>query len=180
MKNFSINILCKEEDNFMIAKTITQMHSQTLSGSHLILIRITLGVAFLYTLLENYMKSYYTTNGYTTLLKTYIDNNIQTLYNTIVTEILIPNAVVFSFIQLILEMFVAISLIFGIFTRLGSIIGSFLIANIFLITLGIDWPWTYIIMIAGFLTCLWTDAGRWYGIDFWLKNRLPKPISILC
>ena len=44
-------------------------------------------------------------------------------------------------------------------------------------TLGVDWIFTYVLMIVGFLISGMTSAGKWYGLDFWLKDRVPLKLA---
>ncbi|MHA2102940.1 MAG: DoxX family protein [Candidatus Hodarchaeales archaeon] len=155
-----------------IVESIKEMHGNNVSGSPLIILRLTLGFTFLTTWASNFTKDLFTEAGYRGLLNFYLGANDQTPYNIVVEQFILPNAQLFVIIQIILELFIALALIFGLFTRLGSIIGVFVSMNLFFLTLGADWPWSYLLMVAGFLVTGLSSAGKWYGIDFWLEKRV--------
>ncbi|MFW9928247.1 MAG: DoxX family protein [Candidatus Thorarchaeota archaeon] len=160
---------------------LNEMHAINISGKYLVLLRLTLGFAFITTWASNFLKGVFTPDGYTDLVTSYINSNIGTPYNTFVKNIILPNAGIFSFIQIILELTIATSLIFGLFTRLGSLLGLFMSINLFFLTLGVEyeWPWTYILMIVGFLICAIYSVGRIYGFDFWLEKKLPRYLQVI-
>ncbi|OLS25362.1 MAG: hypothetical protein HeimC3_15760 [Candidatus Heimdallarchaeota archaeon LC_3] len=155
-----------------VIDTIKGMHQNNVSGSYLIILRLTLGFTFLTTLGSNFLKGVFTEEGYKKLINDFLKLNAQTPYNTIVEQIIIPNAQIFMVIQIIVELFIAFTLIFGIFTRFGSIIGVFVSFNLLFLTLGVDWIWSYLLMVAGFLITGFNSAGKWYGIDYWLEKRI--------
>ena len=75
---------------------------------------------------------------------------------------------------LVTETFIAVTLILGLFTRLGSLAAIGMAANI---TIGIlsvphERGWTYVMLIMWPVIFLFTDAGRSFGIDAFLAPRL--------
>ena len=158
-----------------ITDSIKEMHKTQVSGSYLVLLRLSLGLAFLTTMLSNFLKGVFTNSSeYISTLNSFLDKNLQTSFNEFVKSILIPNAQIFAPFQFILELTISLSLILGLFTRFGSIIGFIVSINLFFLTLGVDteWPWTYILMIIGFLILAIYSAGRWYGLDYWIEKRI--------
>ena len=66
------------------------------------------------------------------------------------------------------------TLIFGLGTRLGSLVAIGMAANI---TIGIlnvphEWGWTYVMLLALPALFLLADAGRSFGVDSWIAPRL--------
>src|SRR5438874_12449895 len=72
----------------------------------------------------------------------------------------------------IAELIVATSLMFGVFTRFGAILGTVLAAQLY-VGLGYsDWYWTYGMLVLLCLALAAIPAGRRMGIDAWLAPRL--------
>jgi len=87
---------------------------------------------------------------------------------------MIPNWTFFGWMTLITETSIAVSLILGVFTRLGSLVAIGMAANI---TIGIlnvphEWGWTYVMLIMLPALFLLTDAGRSFGVDGFVAPRL--------
>ena len=77
---------------------------------------------------------------------------------------------------LITETFIGVTLILGLFTRLGALVAIGMAANI---TIGIlsvphEWGWTYTMLIMLPAIFLLTDAGRSFGLDAFLAPRLDR------
>lgn len=71
------------------------------------------------------------------------------------------------------EVFVAVSLMLGVFTRLGGALGALMAANLWL---GLyrspaEWPWTYFFLAVLNGTFAVVRAGRSLGLDTWLARR---------
>ena len=99
-----------------------------------------------------------------------------TAYKEFLVNVLIPNWTFFGWMTLITETFIGVTLILGLFTRLGSLVAIGMAVNI---TLGIlsvphEWGWTYTMMIVLPAVFLLTDAGRSVGIDAFLAPRLDR------
>jgi uncharacterized membrane protein YphA (DoxX/SURF4 family) len=155
---------------------LTFKSKEKVDGSFLILLRLTLGFLFLLTAADNFNKGIFTVDGYKDLISYYISNNINNPFNLFAESVLIPFSNIFVYIQIVTEFFIAVSLIFGLFTRLGSIVGAFISINLLLLTLGApgEWIWSYVLLIVGFLISAYYSTGKWFGIDFWLKSKLPE------
>jgi hypothetical protein len=77
----------------------------------------------------------------------------------------------------IAELIVATSLMFGIFTRFGAILGTVLAAQLY-VGLGYsDWYWTYGMLVLLCLVLTAIPAGRRLGVDQWLAPRLQAAAS---
>ena len=85
----------------------------------------------------------------------------------LVNDLMLPHFKVFAFQVWAGETFIAVSLMLGLFTRLGGLLGTLMAMNLWL---GLynrpnEWPWTYffLILLNGFF--LFQRAGRSLGID---------------
>jgi len=95
-------------------------------------------------------------------------------YRDFLVNVMIPHWTFFGWMTLVTETFIAVTLILGLFTRLGSLAAIGMAANI---TIGIlsvphEWGWTYVMLIMWPVIFLFTDAGRSFGIDAFLAPRL--------
>ena len=72
----------------------------------------------------------------------------------------------------IAELIVAISLMFGLFTRFGAILGSILAIQLYVGLAYTEWLWTYGMLVLLCLAITAIPAGRRLGFDQWLAPRL--------
>jgi uncharacterized membrane protein YphA (DoxX/SURF4 family) len=91
-----------------------------------------------------------------------------------VNKIVLPHFYLFAPIVYGAEVFVAVSLILGLFVRLGSVIGALQILNLWL---GLysgpnEWPWTYFFLLLLMLNFALHHYGRSLGLDAILVSRL--------
>ena len=75
------------------------------------------------------------------------------------------------------EVLIAVSLMLGLFTRLGALLGALAAVNLYLglYRIPAEWPWTYGFMILLQVTLLVRRAGRSLGIDAMLVRGVTKP-----
>lgn len=88
-------------------------------------------------------------------------------HGALVNDLMLPHFKFFAFQVWAGETFIAVSLMLGLFTRLGGVLGTLMAINLWL---GLynrphEWPWTYffLILLNGFF--LFLGAGRALGID---------------
>jgi len=75
------------------------------------------------------------------------------------------------------ELLVALSLMFGIFTRFGAILSSILALQLYVGLAYTDWIWTYGMLVLLGLALVAIPAGRRLGLDQWLEPRLRQSMS---
>ena len=97
-------------------------------------------------------------------------------YRDFLVNVMIPHWTFFGWMTLITETFIAVTLILGLFTRLGSLVALGMAVNI---TIGIvsvphEWGWSYVMLIMLAAIFLLTDAGRSFGIDAFLAPPLDR------
>jgi thiosulfate dehydrogenase [quinone] large subunit len=97
-------------------------------------------------------------------------------YRDFLVNVMIPHWTFFGWMTLITETFIAVTLILGLFTRLGSLAAIGMAANITIGILGVphEWGWTYVMLIMLPSIFLLTDAGRSFGIDAFTAPRLDR------
>jgi thiosulfate dehydrogenase (quinone) large subunit len=97
-------------------------------------------------------------------------------YRDFLVNVMIPHWTFFGWMTLTTETFIAVTLIFGLFTRLGSLVAIGMAVNI---TLGIlsvphEWGGTYTMLILLPAIFLLTGAGRSFGVDAFLAPPLER------
>jgi hypothetical protein len=75
------------------------------------------------------------------------------------------------------ELIVAISLMLGLFTRFGAILGSVLAFQLYVGLAYTEWIWTYGMLVLLCLVLTAVPAGRRLGIDQWFAPRLQAAAS---
>ena len=95
-------------------------------------------------------------------------------YRDFLVNVMIPHWTFFGWMTLITETSIAVTLILGLFTRLGSLVAIGMAANITIGILGVphEWGWTYVMLIMWPVIFLLTDAGRSFGVDAFVAPRL--------
>jgi thiosulfate dehydrogenase (quinone) large subunit len=99
-----------------------------------------------------------------------------TAYRDFLVDVMIPHWTFFGWMTLVTETFIAVSLMLGLLTRLGSFVAIGMAANI---TIGIlnvphEWGWSYVMLIMLPAIFLLTDAGRSFGLDSFIAPRLDR------
>ncbi len=94
-------------------------------------------------------------------------------HRALVTDVILPHFSFFAFQVWAVETFIAVSLMLGLLTRLGGVLGALMALNLWLGLYNApnEWPWTYffLILLMGFFAAL--RAGRALGLDALLAPR---------
>lgn len=96
------------------------------------------------------------------------------LQSQLVKTYIVPNMASFGWLLWAMEAFVAVTLILGLFTRLGGIAALVQALNL-LIGIGfapIEWEWTYGMLSLLGLVFISVPAGRSLGLDAFIRPRL--------
>ena len=89
------------------------------------------------------------------------------LYRAFLESVVIPNQSLFGYFVAYGEVLVAVSLILGLFSRWGAVLGLFLVANFWLAKGGVFWVPSAndpMYMLALF-TLAFTQSGKVFGLD---------------
>lgn len=143
------------------------------SGIYLAALRIMMGILYLETVSENIGKGLYG-QGFVTYVSSNLNGNPLPWFVNFAQTMLLPNWQSVAKLQFLAETLVGISLLLGLCTVLGGLVGVFLQVNIFLLTFGKEWPWVYIIMIVILAVAALSRSGRTVGLDALLAKRFPK------
>lgn len=111
--------------------------------------------------------------------------SILPLHAAFVKSIIIPNIAWMGWLIWLMEVFIAVSLIFGVVTRLGAAVGIIQSLNLFigLIAVPNEWYWTYAMLITLHVIFLCLPPGRIMGVDVWLRRKIsaarsPNPWAV--
>ncbi len=99
------------------------------------------------------------------------------LHASFVKNIIIPNISWMGWLIWLMEVFIAASLILGVVTRLGAVVGIVRHLNLFvgLIAVPNEWYWSYGMLITLHVIFFAIPPGRILGIDGWLRRRFRYP-----
>ena len=96
-------------------------------------------------------------------------------YGYIIQHVFLPNFILLGAITWTAELLVALSLLFGVFTRLGGLLATLLALQLYI---GLayapgEWYWTYGMLVLLGIVLVIIPSGRRLGVDQWLATRLP-------
>ena len=99
------------------------------------------------------------------------------LQSVLVRDLVLPNIAVFGPLVYAFEVAIAASLILGLLTRLGAVLGALMAINLWL---GLydaagEWPWTYMFLVVIQLLFVIDPPGRSLGLDVLLWRRKTTP-----
>lgn len=96
------------------------------------------------------------------------------LQSSLVEQYVVPNMAWFGYILWLMEAFVAVSLILGLFTRLGGLAALIQAVNLYIGVTAIpfEWYWTYGMLYTLGLVFLAVPTGRILGLDALIRPRL--------
>ncbi len=99
---------------------------------------------------------------------------ISSAYGAFLNGFVLPNFSWMAWLIFGMELFITITVLFGVFGRLGALVGTLQAVNL---TIGLlpvpgEWEWTYLMLTAINFTLLITAANRYIGLDGLLRPRL--------
>jgi uncharacterized membrane protein YphA (DoxX/SURF4 family) len=103
-----------------------------------------------------------------------IDSPAIPLYGEFVRSIVLPNIGILGWGVWLMEAAIAVSLLLGLLTRLGGLLGFVQGVNLLIGLAAVphEWFWSYVMLALWCLVFALTGAGRWVGIDRWLLPRV--------
>ena len=84
---------------------------------------------------------------------------------------------VFAWLTLVTELFIGVSHLLGVVSRLGALMALAMSANLLigLIRHPSEWPWSFVMLLGYALVFLSAHPGRVLGLDGILSRRLGAP-----
>jgi len=98
-------------------------------------------------------------------------------YGTIVQNVLLPNFGLLGTFTFIMELLISVSLMFGLFSRVGAILATVMALQLYVGLSNTEWYWTYGMLVLLGVALLPLPTGRRLGIDQWLAPRLQTMTS---
>ncbi|MCY3413044.1 MAG: DoxX family membrane protein [Candidatus Heimdallarchaeota archaeon] len=90
---------------------------------------------------------------------------------------IIPNVHIFVFLVIAGELFIAFSLGFGLFSRLGGVTGALMTISLWVFTLGWgEWLWTYPLIFVPHLLFILSSPGKEIGLDKILSEKIQHQV----
>ena len=100
------------------------------------------------------------------------DTNPIPAVSSILNNILIPNYQLLTWIVIFLEIGLGISMIFGIFSRIGSLVGIGFTLVLFINTLGWgEWLWTYPLIATPMVVIFIASFQNRFGFDNYIHQK---------
>jgi uncharacterized membrane protein YphA (DoxX/SURF4 family) len=96
-----------------------------------------------------------------------------------VAQVVQPNFYLFAPQVYATEVMIAISLLLGLFTKVGGVLGALMSINLWLglYRASYEWPWAYFFLILLQITFVVYAAGRSLGLDAVLNRRAPLALK---
>ena len=103
-----------------------------------------------------------------------VDHASTELQSDLVRDVVLPNVTVFGPLVYAIEVAIGASLILGLTTRLGALLGALMAVNLWLGLYNApgEWPWTYMFIVVVHLIYVIEPPGRSLGIDALIWRRV--------
>jgi uncharacterized membrane protein YphA (DoxX/SURF4 family) len=98
-----------------------------------------------------------------------------TLQGALVRDIVLPDLAVFGPLVYLVELTIGVSLLLGLFSRAGALLGLLMGLNLWLglYSAAGEWPWTYMFLVMIQTWFVIDPPGRALGVDALLRKRGP-------
>jgi uncharacterized membrane protein YphA (DoxX/SURF4 family) len=146
---------------------------QSDAAKGLALVRVTVGVMFVWVFFENLGKGAYTPAGYAGVINYYIKNSHAPAAWKLVLEFMSSHAAMVAPGQAAMEITVGILLVIGLLTRPVALIAFLFLGSLWVTELGTSWIWELLVTVFASLGVAVGRGGRTWGIDALLARRRP-------
>lgn len=105
-----------------------------------------------------------------------VDHAAFGFYGDLIESVVLPNFTLFAWLVFLAELAVGLSLLFGLFTRAGALLGLLMSINLGIGLLEVpgEWPWSYLMMAMWHGALLVSNSGTLWGLDGIRADRNPK------
>jgi uncharacterized membrane protein YphA (DoxX/SURF4 family) len=159
----------------------TSRKSDVSTGSHLeraanglALVRVTIGAMFVWVFFENLGKGLYTPAGYAGLINYYINASHCPDAWKVVMGLAASHAAIAAPMQAMTEISLGILLVIGFLTRPAAFVAFLYLGSLWISEWGTSWIWELLVPVLASLGLVIGSAGRRWGVDAWLSQRLPS------
>ena len=147
---------------------------QSDAAKGLALVRVTVGVMFVWVFFENLEKGAYTPAGYAGVINYYIKNSHAPAAWKLVLEFMSSHAAMIAPGQAAMEITVGILLVIGLLTRPVALVAFLFLGSLWVTELGTSWIWELLVTVFASLGVAVGRGGRVWGIDALLARRRPE------
>jgi uncharacterized membrane protein YphA (DoxX/SURF4 family) len=147
--------------------------NQLLAANGLALVRLTIGVMFVWVFFENLGKGLYTAGGYSGLINYYIKAGHSPRAWKAIMGLMAGHAAIVAPMQGMLEISLGILLVLGLLTRPVAFVAFLFLASLWVSEWHTAWIWELLVPVLASLGLAVGRAGRAWGIDAWLSQRHP-------
>ena len=146
------------------------------AATGLAVVRVTIGVMFLWVFFENLGKGTYSPEGYAGVINYYIKSSQSPAVWKAVMELMVSHAAIAAPLQAMTEVALGVLLIIGLFTRPAAFVAFLFLGSLWISELGTSWIWELLVSVLACLGLALGGAGRKWGIDAWLAQRWPSSL----
>jgi uncharacterized membrane protein YphA (DoxX/SURF4 family) len=146
------------------------------AANGLALVRVTIGVMFLWVFFENLGKGTYTPAGYAGVINYYIKASHSPAAWKAVMELMASHAAIAAPLQAMTEVSLGILLVIGLLTRPAAFVAFLFLGSLWISELGTSWIWELLVSVLASLGLALGGAGRRWGVDAWLAKRWPSSL----
>jgi uncharacterized membrane protein YphA (DoxX/SURF4 family) len=129
---------------------------------------------FLWVFFENLGKGLYTAEGYTALIRHYIEASHSPAAWKAVMGLAADHAAMAAPMQAITEISLGILLVLGLFTRPAAFVAFLFLGSLWVSEWGTAWIWELLVPVLACLGLALGRAGRRWGVDALLAKRRPS------
>jgi uncharacterized membrane protein YphA (DoxX/SURF4 family) len=105
------------------------------------------------------------------------DSHPVELIGDFINNVYVPNVNILVWLVIFTEIFIGLTILFGLFSRLGALIGMSMTINLWIVTLGWgEWFWTYPLIFAPLFIIFLSDTSRQIGLDRILHEKFNNSI----
>ena len=153
---------------------LTTVAHQPQAASGLAIVRLTIGVMFVWVFFENLGKGLYTPAGYAGLIRHYIEASHSPAAWKAVMGLAANHAAMAAPMQATTEISLGILLVIGLLTRPAAFVAFLYLGSLWISEWGTAWIWELLVPVLASLGLAIGRAGRRWGVDGWLSQRWPS------
>jgi uncharacterized membrane protein YphA (DoxX/SURF4 family) len=148
--------------------------NQTKARIALALLRIVLGTLFIWVFFENLNKGLYSPDGYSGLIKHYIQNGHAPQVLKSVMSFMAARASIAGPLQGFTEISFGVLLLIGLLTRPVALAAFLFLTTLWVAEWGTAWIWELLVPMFVALALAIGAAGRTWGVDAALARKYPS------
>ncbi|MEM7093308.1 MAG: hypothetical protein AAF567_09920 [Actinomycetota bacterium] len=152
------------------------------------ILRIALGLTTLFTWFDNVGKDFYDGDNFPGFFNWAFtpaeeggNGSSLGFVESIIDNTLLAAPEFFGWLLTLFELFIAVGLLLGLFTRAASLAAIGFFASLFLVYAGgEEWIWTYVLLTAAAVTVFLNWGGRFLGVDQVIaENQGESPATLI-